>query len=119
LQGGSVPADRPRHGGESELGAPVLPERRVFGIAALCGHFAWLSLVVSFVLFLACSVAAGLPETLRAWGPYRRCEIGAAVVAHMVNNALIVSVVRRFGKWNLWMRLSPRVAFGTPVLRGR
>ena len=70
------------------------------------GQFTWISFIGSSVLFgllhnrwLAGTIA-GMGFALAL---YRRGEIGDAVIAHMICNALIVVAILGFGKWSLWV----------------
>jgi CAAX prenyl protease-like protein len=69
------------------------------------GRFSWFSFLISSILFgllhghWIAGVVAGM---LYALALYRRRELGDAVLAHAITNALIAAQVLVLGTWSLW-----------------
>ncbi len=69
------------------------------------GRFTWFSFLVSSVLFGALHgrwLAGILAGMFYAGAVYRRKQLGDAVLAHAVTNALIAAYVLTTGTWSLW-----------------
>ena len=69
------------------------------------GQFTWLSFIMSSVLFGLLHgrwLAGTLAGMAYALALYRRGQLGDAVLAHMITNALIAVLVLVQGRWALW-----------------